>query len=537
MLNLLTDRWIPVTRRQSGRDVIAPSAIVRDLDRDPVIAINWPRPDFRIATLEFLIGLLATAFPPPETDSGWLDLWDTPPTPDALDAAFAPLACAFNLDGDGPRFMQDFEDLASGEEPVERLLIETPGDSTVKKNTDLLVHRDRVSQLSRATAAMALFTFQSWAPAGGAGNRTGLRGGGPLTTLIVPPGAPTLWHMLWANTPSGPRPNAADHTLIFPWLAPTITSEGARVVTHLSSHPLQCWWGMPRRIRLDFTADPDGGICDLTGRPDDVLVKTWRQRPRGANYVGWGLHHPLSPHYTAKTGGEWLPVHPQPGGIGYRHWLGLVINSGDRLKVPAQAVANWKNLRSQDVSPDPVRLLAAGYDMDNMKARGFVESEMPLPAAPDVAAQARIDDVAARLVDAAEIATRALRQAVRNALFSAGATVKLDAELLSAVRERLWDATERNFYVALEAVAQGGDAARDTALAAWPGLLRAQALPLFDEAAPIAADNFATAPRISQARRNLNFTLSGFGKDGAALFERLGLPAAETRGKTKGKAA
>ena len=120
-----------------------------------------------------------------------------------------------NLDGDGPRFLQDFEELVSGAEPIERLLIETPGDSTLRKNTDLLVHRDRVARLGRAAAAMALYTFQNWAPAGGAGNRTGLRGGGPLITLVLPPAAPSLWHVLWANVPPGQPPTAADLPRVF----------------------------------------------------------------------------------------------------------------------------------------------------------------------------------------------------------------------------------------------------------------------------------------------------------------------------------
>ena len=60
---------------------------------------------------------------------------------------------------------------------------------------------------------------------------------------------------------------------------------------------------------------------------------------------------------------------------------------------------------------------------------------------------------------AADIAARLLRQAIRNALFSAGATVKIDAELLSAARERLWDASEQDFYATLERVADGAERA------------------------------------------------------------------------------
>ena len=323
---------------------------------------------------------------------------DSPLDPASLDAAFAPLAHAFALDGEGPRFLQDFEDLVSDPEPIERLLIEAPGASTTRNNTDLLVHRSRVAILGRAAAAITLFTFQSWAPAGGAGNRTGLRGGGPLTTPVLPRSEVSIWHLLWANVPCGAPPPAADLPRVFPWLAPTITSEGARIVTPQNAHPLQCWWGMPRRIRLDFLVDDTAGLCDLTGVPDTIRVASWRQRPHGPNYAAWGRAHPLTPHYASKLGSEYIPVHPQPGGIGYRHWLGLVMQSPDGLRLPAEAISTWRRDRMRDAGPDEGRLIAAGYDMDNMKARAFVESEMPLPGAQDAAALQRLDEFAARLV-------------------------------------------------------------------------------------------------------------------------------------------
>ncbi len=291
---------------------------------------------------------------------------------------------------------------------------------------------------------------------------------------------------------------------------------------------------MPRRIRLDFAA-MEAATCDLTGQSDELTVATWRQRPRGANYATWGRVHPLSPHYTVKAGAEWLPVHPQPGGIGYRDWLGLVANGPDGLRLPAATVTNWRSIRQQDTGRKSARVLAAGYDMDNMKARGFVESEMPLPASIDTTAREMLDDMAARLVGAADIAARVLRLAVRHALFSDGATVKLDAELLSSARERLWHDSEHWYSKTLEQLAGGAD--RAELCAKWQALLHRLALPLFDEFAPITSDGFRTAPRISRARRGLHFSLSGFGKDGAQLFVLLGLPPAEARAKTKGRAA
>jgi CRISPR system Cascade subunit CasA len=534
VLNLLTDAWLPVCRRRSGACVIRPAQLTENLDSDPVIAIDWPRPDFRIASLELLTGLLATFLPPADHDA-WIAGWETPPAPAGLDAAFAPFAHAFALDGAGPRFLQDFEELVADREPVERLLIEAPGDSTAKANTDLLVRRGRVLGLGRPAAAIALYTFQSWAPAGGAGNRVGLRGGGPLTTLVLPHEAPSLWHVLWANVPCGTPPAAADLARVLPWLAPTLTSEGARVVTPQSAHPLQCWWGMPRRIRLDFSPEGAPAPCDLTGVLDTARVIGWRQRPRGANYAAWGGVHPLTPTYQQKPGAEVLAVHPQPGGIGYRHWLGLVLASDDGLRKPARGIADWRD-RVKDAGyggeDDRTRLLAAGYDMDNMKARAFVECEMPLPALADGAAQARLDGLAARLVRAADRVATLLRGAVRAALFGPGATVKLDSELLSGLREQFWERTEQPFFATLHDVARRGASEPYPECPQWLVLLRRTALDLFDLAAPLEADSGGSAaPRIGRARRMLLFTLLGYGKEGMALFSELGQPVPETKSR------
>jgi CRISPR system Cascade subunit CasA len=537
LLNLLTDAWLPVIRRHTGRCFIRPAQIVGNHEDNPVIAVDWPRPDFRIATLEFLIGLLTTAFPPDGGD-GWLGLWNEPPEPAELDEAFVPFMHAFALDGDGPRFLQDLKDLQSSAEPIERLLIEAPGDSTTSKNTDLLVHRDRILSLGRAAAAIALYTFQSWAPTGGAGNRVGLRGGGPLVTLIVPGTAPTLWQTVWANVPEGGKvPTSDELPRVFPWLSATLTSESGTTVLPQTAHPLQCWWGMPRRIRLDFVRLAAPRPCDLTGAFDEVQVASWRQRPRGANYAFWGGVHPLTPYYRQKIGTEKLSLHPQPGGIGYRHWLGLVVGLSDGSRVPAASVSQWHDgFRGKNVGIPRTRLIAAGYDMDNMKARGFVESDMPLPSARDKQGQLTLDDLAKRLVESADQVAGLLRSAVRNALFSAGATVKLDAGALNAVRERFWEDTGLRFFAMLAAAADEADVASVGERTGWRDHLRDVALRLFDEAAPLSADaGWSAAARTGKARRRLGIALAGYGPAGTQLLITLGLAAVKSKAAKKNK--
>jgi len=492
---------------------------------DPLAAIDWPRADFRVGTLEFLIGLLATACPP-ETDRAWRAWWREPPSAETLAAAFAPLAHAFELDGDGPRFMQDLEDLPGQPDLPETLLIEAPGEATRRNNTALLVKPDRIVHLSRPAAAMALFTLQTYAPAGGRGNLTSLRGGGPLTTLALP-GAVPLWLLLWANVPKGPAPAPGDLPRIFPWLAPTRTADRyPATIPGRDAHALQAFWGMPRRIRLDFAANVDALPCDLTGTVDEVIATGWRQRPNGVKYAGWD--HPLSPAYKDTKGGGWLPVHPQPGGIGYRHWVGFVFGDAKTGRSPADCVAAWHERASDVPAPvrDGMRLLAAGYDMDNMKARAFVESEMPLPGTGDPEAGRAIARLAEGLVASAEAAARALRRAVRDARFDDDTA--LDAAPIAAAFESFWAATHDAFFTQLAHPPEDTDEALEAASRKWLAVLKATALRLFDEAAPLdpGAASFDPA-RIVRARRSLFYTLEGYGPSGNALFAALMLPTPE----------
>ncbi len=149
--SVIETRWIPVRLFDDRLASMQPT----ELAASDIYDLDWSRADFRFACLEFLIGLLATACPP-EDQEAWTEWWHHPPAPEVLQAAFAPFAAAFVLDGDGPRFCQDAEDFPGESVPIERLLIDAPGENTVKRNTDLLVKRNRIAALGRPAAAMEL---------------------------------------------------------------------------------------------------------------------------------------------------------------------------------------------------------------------------------------------------------------------------------------------------------------------------------------------------------------------------------------------
>lgn len=500
-MNLITDTWIPVNRLK-GPGRIAPWQITETLDSNPVLAIDAPRPDYNGALMQFVIGLLQTAFAP-KGPIEWRDLYDEPPTSQALRAAFAPIAHAFELDGDGPRFLQDRGLQTDQGEPttIAALLIDNPGGQTLRNNADHFVKRGRTEAFAPAVAAMALLTLQLNAPSGGAGHRTSLRGGGPLTTLILPdpkyePEKNTLWHKVWLNvlptiefdSLSGNGSKVAPEE-IFPWLGPTRTSgKGGQNTTPADVNPLQMYWGMPRRIWLDFDTANEG-TCDLTGETGSV-VRQYATRNYGTNYTGpW--QHPLSPHYFDKDGMP-LPMHPQPGGFTFRHWLDLALGQTGQTTT----AANVRIARTGGEYPKRTLLHAFGYDMDNMKARCWYESLLPLLHLEHDHYEEFVN-AAKDLVETADIVSRNTLSAVRNALFGrvkavsdkgkiswqlSDATKKADKVFFQTVKSTFWQRTENEFFDRLDQIHRSlkqGESP-DSTLQGWHDVLCRTAQQLFD---------------------------------------------------------
>ncbi|MBF0160448.1 MAG: type I-E CRISPR-associated protein Cse1/CasA [Magnetococcales bacterium] len=524
-MNLITDRWLPVRRADGQQERISPVDITADLQTNPIIALDYPRPDFNGAMMQFLIGLLQTIYAP-EDDEEWRERLNDPPTPELLSPVMMQVAAAFNLDGDGPRFMQDFDTTLSGESvKIASLLIEAPGEQTVKLGKDLFQKRRYVTGLCLACSAAALFTLHTNAPSGGAGHRTSLRGGGPLTTLVVPDprekNYATLWAQLWWNMLdksaflSDWLGNNQEISW-FPWLAATRTSKEGQTVTPADAHPAIAYWSMPRRIRLDFTTTTSGQ-CDLCGDLTERLLSQYITRPYGMNGAGW--NHPLSPYYQDKKTG-WLPTHPQPGGIAYHHWLELTLGQEEEYR-PAQVI----QVSRQRKSRMPKLLWAFGYDMDNMKARCWYEARLPLIDVPPEQ-RSLLAGLAQQMVAGADTVKSFLTKSLRNAWFSTGATVRGDFSFIS---QSFWASTTEGFYQSLWQFTDGvanptidlASLKQEISLE-WRNLLATKALHLFELWATHGAVEYENPKRIAQAYHMLRRSLYG-----PLLKKALGLPIEE----------
>ena len=451
-MNLLEEKWLPVRRNTGQVDWIAPQQIS---DSD-IVAFAANRADFNGALAQMMIGLLQTTAPI-DDEGDWENLLDAPPTAETLQEWFVPTDEAFVLDGDGARFMQDFSlDILTIDpsklKAISLLFIEAPGVSTQKDNKDLFVKRGLINGLCPHCTATALFTLQTNAPEGGAGNYTSLRGGGPLTTLVVATPSRSLWRDLWLNVKpqkaflqQGGDVQKTAKNFTFPWLAEISKIQPAgRETLPLQVHPYHVFWAMPRRIRIDFS-DVQTGRCDVCKRNSTQLIHRYIAKPQGLYYkdnTAW--RHPFSPYYETKEG--WFPDHPQSGGFSYKHWLPWVlgVTQGKKSVQAAGIVDYFFQERKKYQTSGQFRLWVFGYDMDSMTACCWYETTFPLYslAGATRSTQSQIQNLIANRIEASEQAVFYLRQAVKHAWFGES-TLRGD---LSFVDKSFWDSTEADFY-------------------------------------------------------------------------------------------
>ena len=537
--NLLREPWLPVVRESGATEWILPSGVNDGIDSDPIVGFAWPRPDFNGAAHEFLIGLLSTTTSPADEDE-WEDWWLTPPPPGVLQQRFDEVAHAFDLDGPGARFLQDLDPLEHAEsKQIAQLLIDAPGAQTLRHNADLFVKRDTSAVLGRASAAMALYTLSAYAPSGGAGHRTSIRGGGPMATLIVADGPNrrrTLWDRLWPNVETAeqierraPQLTSRDATAIFPWLAPTRTSnkkENGRLTTPSDVHPLQVYWGMPRRIRLVFE-DAQDRHCSLTDSKDRIVASIYRTKNYGIDYSE-GFEHPLTPYYRRKPGTAKLPRHAQSVSVTYRLWPSITCR--EHLSAPAQVVLRWKERRPENSGE--VRVATFGYDMDNMKARAWVEGEVPLYLLDDAHLQEHLERFITKAVAAAATSAQLLTKSVKGAFRDKPKDARGDFGFLA---ERFYRETETQFHMSIERATQSIQTQRNEddptihARERWIKETAPVAMRLFDEYAPADGLQDRDMERHVRARHYLALALSGRGRDGKRLFGELGVGPPQNR--------
>ncbi|MDI9633586.1 MAG: type I-E CRISPR-associated protein Cse1/CasA [Methanolinea sp.] len=496
LLNLVEDPWIPCLTEKGERLTLAPWQVFEHWDDLGPASLATVRPDFQGSIVQFLIGLVQTTMPPRD-DAEWTEALEEPPDPSRVRGAFASVAHAFNLGGEGLRFMQD-PTCADGEKiPIESLVIGMPGDNTLRENRDLFNKRGSVKNLCPACAALALMTLQINGPQGGKGHMTGLRGGGPLTTLVL---GGTLGETVWLNVlpedefflglKSDRKEEIHD---IFPWMGPIRTSERERrgQKTGISNaSQLQMFWGMGRRILLD-TEKTQRANCDVCGEETDTGIGAYRTKPYGIQYdESW--RHVLTPYRRDKKSDAMLPVHLSPEGITYRHWLGIVQNDPEEGREIARVIQRFHRVGGLvwGLLPRNPRIWAFGYDFEKVKARCWYDSTMPLVLVSKGIRES-YESSTAQIVRAAQYVSDVLHHAVREALY---ATEQGDGKQgrpqvpdsapknIPTVRARFWSETEPLFYRTLGRIKDALEAGEpvEPVKVGWVKDVRRTVLSLYD---------------------------------------------------------
>ncbi|MEQ1964727.1 type I-E CRISPR-associated protein Cse1/CasA [Xenorhabdus khoisanae] len=510
-MNLVKDTWLTFRMRNGSEEKLPLAAIC-----DPaVVDFALPRADFQGAAYQLAISLLQTVFAP-EDKYEWHDFYEKAPTQADLQTALNRVEHAFNLTGSGPLFMQDFDSLDGAKSTeISGLLIEAPGANTLRLNTDHFIKRGQCDVISPEMAAIALFTLQINAPAGGVGYRVGLRGGGPLTTLIQPPelDAP-LWQKLWLNVVNRDHWRYPDPELnsseVFPWLGKTHTSQkaGTEIYAH-NVHELHMYWAMPRRIRLEVEDKP--AICQLTGLATEQSISSYRTQNYGNNYSGtW--QHPLTPYRwnPKKPDEEHLSVKGQPGGITYKIWDSLTFSDNQYGQRAAQVVDHFSQLNDYfaDEQSSTPRLWVFGYDMDNMKARSWYSTTLPLFSIPIE----KKDAIFRRIKTLQNLSIYALTQCrtqIKSAWFNRPNEAKGDMSFIDAI---FYQRTQATFFKAAQQIirSQHKVSALSTKEAEiWLHQLKNTCFDLFDEFVLSEDTSPKNLPKKIEARQILTKWLMG----------------------------
>lgn len=478
MLSLIHEPWLPVRYKNGDYRRIRPVDILADSIRD----LAFPRPDFQGAGWQFLIGLLQATMAPDDQQE-WEEVWDEGLEPELFASQLASLAPAFQFGMEKPAFMQDMASLDGNPQPISSLLIEAPGVQTLKLNKDHFIKRGTVNRMCPACAAMALFTLQINAPSGGQGHRTGLRGGGPLTTLVWPPEPDIpLWRRLWLNVliqdknvmPASPQPVDAAR---FPWCGATRTSEKAsNITTPEMADKQQVYWSMPRRIEIDFTRLSQG-CCDLCGEASDQLLSWYRSKNYGVQYSVWV--HPLTPYRRDKKDDSVPPLSMkgQSGGLFYKDWLGLIWQDKDdkNTRMPAAVVQQAARLLPADMI---LGLNCFAFDMDNMKSRCWYQHQLPLPAIDGNI----LDEFLSWLRLAVKAASDGVSE-LKTAIKKAGYQPREKKQADSIIDYAFWQGTQAGFILLINQLQAGiSQQPQDlSALSEWRGYLRKELLKRFDD--------------------------------------------------------
>ncbi len=509
-MNLIEDIWLPIVRKDGKREKIAICQLLDDYSFNPVMKLEAPRPDLRNALYQLLIGIVQVVATP-EDEEEWMDLYKDPYDSKSFLELILTYKECFEIDTNGPAFMQDYRLENPNPMSLAKLFLDSPSDNALKLNKDHFIKRDTIRAIDPYWAAVALYALQTFTAGMGAGHRVGLRGGGPLTTIICLDPSCTLWQNIWINILSAGDIQSLPGDIakvqkenFFPWMRETKTSVNGEGLFAQECHPFHHYFGMPLRIRLLF--EQGEGVCDVTGNKSICLVTGIESIPHGNNYSGVWLH-PLTayrnPMNTKQS--EPIPIKAQPTGVDYRYWGGLITSTDEETSSKNILVLRSSDYRREALKETKSIVWAAGFDTDKGKTRNWYESTMPLYPL-DIQTTKKVSEFVKGLIDNSSELCKELLFAIKSAWFNSPKKAKGD---MSFIETSFWKDTESSFYDLIDTLVNNIDdnSVKNRLIDHWGLLLQREASRLFEENVLAQQEDGLNMRRIVSARRKLDTSI------------------------------
>ncbi|MBC8737221.1 type I-E CRISPR-associated protein Cse1/CasA [Paraburkholderia sp. UCT31] len=399
-MNLLFDKWLPVEAPEGEVTTIAPV----DLPGSPFLRVAHARADYSALATELLIDIFQTlCAPASRLQCSEYVSQKKQPTPDQFEG----LRAAFELVGDGPRFMQVAPFETKSASPASALFFEAPGANTVKLNKDLFVSRDAVSSLCLQCTPVALYQVQSHARMGGQGYCVGPRALSALAAIIE--GA-TLWETVclnllpvgWFDSQTGLEGENAPSILdSFPWTNPKVSLR-EKVEKPLGEFGRfgVLWW-TPLALHLHVTDNRDGKVCSGCGEihPEHIESLSWKAT---ASKLAGAIKHPRTGWRPDANKGVGRAIEVPNDGFSFEHWQALTIGARLEDSLPAWGQLNWHQA-------EKVRLRAFGFAMNQNSPVAWFDEVTPILVPHDPANRDALKTSAGELVTAAQKAVAALK--------------------------------------------------------------------------------------------------------------------------------
>lgn len=266
-MDLLTAHWIPV-RADGGTGkfrLLSYEELLCSEDKEAELRISLPRDDLELACLQLLICLTQVIFlPVDEKEWRWRRM--EPMTQEFFADKIAPFRDRdwFKLDHPTKPFMQTRGLKVAEATPLQKLFIGLPEGN----NHAFFNEVGEVRRISPGSAAIALFNQASNCPSFGGGFKGSLRGGAPITTLVM---GETLRETVWRNVVSLPliKERLPDYEPDFTrdrptWVHPITRGE---LIYSTQISLLRGLFWQPAHVELIPTTDH--GTCDITGQNFD----------------------------------------------------------------------------------------------------------------------------------------------------------------------------------------------------------------------------------------------------------------------------